>query len=224
MTNLILALAAFIGTHFLMSHPLRASMAKALGEKGFMGVYSLVSFATFAWIIMAFRAAPFSEPLWDGGNGLWWVATVLALLGMILLVGSFVGNPALPAPGAAEAASRPARGVFAITRHPMMWSFALLGLAHILVAPSLRGIILWGGMSFLALAGSAGQDRKKLITMGDAWRGWAERTSFVPFARGFAGTWPGRGVLLIGVLVWLGISYAHGWFGIPAGIWLWLWA
>lgn len=224
MTNLILALTAFVGTHFLMSHPLRAAMVKALGDKGFMGVYSLVSFATFAWIILAFRAAPFSAPLWDGGTGLWWVATVLALLGSILLVGSFVGNPALPAPGAAEAAAKPARGVFAITRHPMMWSFALLGTAHILVAPTLRGLILWGGLTFLALAGSAGQDRKKRVTMGDAWQGWVEKTSFAPFARGFAGTWPGRGVVLIGVLLWLGITYGHGWFGIPAGIWLWLWA
>ena len=43
--NLIIASAAFVGTHFLMSHPLRAPMVKALGEKGFAGVYSLVSLA-----------------------------------------------------------------------------------------------------------------------------------------------------------------------------------
>ena len=33
---------AFVGTHFLMSHPLRSPMVSALGERGFAGVYSLV--------------------------------------------------------------------------------------------------------------------------------------------------------------------------------------
>ena len=32
---LALASLAFVGTHFLMSHPLRQPMASALGEKGF---------------------------------------------------------------------------------------------------------------------------------------------------------------------------------------------
>ena len=50
---LALASAAFVGTHFLMSHPLRASMVGALGEKGFAGVYTLVSLATFGWMIWA---------------------------------------------------------------------------------------------------------------------------------------------------------------------------
>ena len=58
MINLLVALAAFVGTHFLMSHPLRAAMARALGAAGFMGIYSLVSLATFGWAIMAFRARP----------------------------------------------------------------------------------------------------------------------------------------------------------------------
>jgi uncharacterized membrane protein len=224
MTQLLLALAAFIGTHFLMSHPLRAPMVKALGDRGFQGAYSLISLLTFVWVIMAFRATPATEPFWTVSGVHWWIATVIMLLASILLVGSFAGNPALPAPGAAEAAARAPRGVLAITRHPMMWSVALWALAHVMIAPDRRVILLCGSFAFLALAGSAGQDRKKLTTMGSAWQGWLDRTSFVPFARGITGTWPGRAVVLIGVLLWLGATYVHAWWGIAAGIWGWLWS
>ena len=46
LANLVAACLAFVGTHFAMSHPLRAGMVRALGEKGFQGVYTLVSLAT----------------------------------------------------------------------------------------------------------------------------------------------------------------------------------
>jgi uncharacterized membrane protein len=54
----------------LMSHPLRAGMVGALGEKGFAGVYTLVSFLTLGLMIWATRrvgAGP--APLWDAGYG-----------------------------------------------------------------------------------------------------------------------------------------------------------
>ena len=37
MACLTLAAAAFVGTHFLMSHPLRPALAGRLGERGFQG-------------------------------------------------------------------------------------------------------------------------------------------------------------------------------------------
>ncbi|MFN4039918.1 MAG: NnrU family protein, partial [Erythrobacter sp.] len=47
---LLAANTAFVGSHFAMSHPLRAPMVKALGAGGFQGAYTLVSFATLAWV------------------------------------------------------------------------------------------------------------------------------------------------------------------------------
>ena len=44
---LILATAAFVGSHFWMSHALRANMVRRFGEGGFAIIYSLVSFALF---------------------------------------------------------------------------------------------------------------------------------------------------------------------------------
>jgi len=46
--ELIAANTAFVGTHFIMSHPLRSAMVRMLGEMGFQVAYSLVSIATLA--------------------------------------------------------------------------------------------------------------------------------------------------------------------------------
>lgn len=134
--SLALATVAFVGTHFLMSHPLRAGLVAKLGEKGFSGLYSLIAFVTLGWMIFAWRSIEDSAPLWIAPLWWWPVASAIMLLALILLVGSFVRNPAFPHPGAESQAVRPATGVFAITRHPMNWSFILWALVHI----SLRAV------------------------------------------------------------------------------------
>jgi uncharacterized membrane protein len=218
MTILILGLIAFVGTHFLMSHPLRGPMVKALGANGFQIVYSLVSFATLGAAVYGFREAPIGMPLWVAGDGLNILATAIMFVASVLLAGSFIGNPALPQPGADKLAAQPARGVFAITRHPMMWSFALWSLAHVLVSPRPAVIVLTAFIAFLALGGAAGQDHKKAKLMGDSWQGWVSRTSFM-----LKPAWPGRTALIGGTLIWLAASWAHPFLGAPtAGLWLWL--
>ena len=47
MTALALAAASFVGTHFLLSHPLRRPLVDRMGEGPFRGVYTIVSFITF---------------------------------------------------------------------------------------------------------------------------------------------------------------------------------
>jgi uncharacterized membrane protein len=226
-TTLIIALTAFVGTHFLLSHPLRDPLAAKLGAAGFQGVYSLVALATLGWAAFAFRAAPYGEPLWNVGDGLWAVSTVIMLGASILLLGSFVRNPALPAPGAAKLASQPARGVFAITRHPMMWSFALWSLSHVLVSPRPAVIVLCAFVAVLALVGAAGQDVKKAKLMGAAWRDWSSRTSYWPFAGQVSGripwSFPGMHAIGGGLVVWLAATWAHplAGAGTTAGIWRW---
>jgi len=228
MPSLILALTAFVGTHLLLSHPLRAPLVARIGETGFMGFYSVVAFATLIWAVQAFQAAPVGVPLWQAGDVVWLVATVLMLLASVLFAGSVVGNPALPQPGAEQMAAAPARGVLAITRHPMMWSFTLWALVHALVSPRPAVLVLTSAIAVLALAGSAGQDSKKAQLMGDGWRGWQARTSFVPFANQLSGRTPWRDampplfVMILGIALWLAASWAHPILGAPvAGIWRW---
>lgn len=122
MAALALAAIVFVGTHFLLSHPLRSTLVGRLGELRFRGLYSLISLATFGAMIWSYHSAGDQQPLWFAGEAVWIGGTALMWIASILFVGSFVGNPALP--GAAQRRTAP-KGVLAITRHPMMWSFAL---------------------------------------------------------------------------------------------------
>ena len=220
--NLIALLAAniaFVGTHFLMSHTWRRHIQALAGNTGFMVVYSVVSLALFVWIILAFRASPTADLSGTGEAG-WIISTALMLPALILFAGSYVGNPAMPMPGAEEAARAEPKGVFAITRHPMMWGFALWAASHLLLYYTWRTMITAVAMGFLALVGARMQDRKKRAIMGADWELWESRTSYWPRLHKFAsaGLFPWTVALILFVFFsWLHIPLA----GIPAGIWRW---
>lgn len=216
---LALASIAFVGTHFLMSHPLRASMVSALGEKGFSGVYSLVSLIIFGWMIWAYSpaSAEAPQPLWDAGRWGFVIATLLMWLGSVLFVGSLRRNPAFPRPGNPITKIDEPRGVYAITRHPMMWGFALWAVVHAIVNPTMASLILSAAIAFLALVGATLQDTKKKQLLGDVWREWTSKTSFIPYGRGLKSA--DGFALLVGTLLWLAASWAHGALGYrPAGV------
>ena len=113
---------AFVGMHFLLSHPLRRPIVRSIGEAPFQGIYSLVALVTFGLMIYFYRVIGREPPLWDAGQAGWVAATLFMWLGSILFVGSFAGNPALPGAGGPTGGPK---GVFSITRHPMMWGFAI---------------------------------------------------------------------------------------------------
>lgn len=216
---LVFANVAFVGTHFAMSHPLRAPMVRAMGETFFQIVYSAVSLATFAAVYFAFIASPEAGLPGTGQIG-WAIATALSLPAMVLLAGSFIGNPALPTPMAASQARADPKGVFTITRHPMMWSFALWAAAHITLHWSWRTTITATAMGILALVGAQLQDRKKRELMGEAWQEWEAKTSYWPRLSGFAKAGPLAwtvGLIFFVFLTWLHMPLG----GIPAGIWRW---
>ena len=216
LTNVIVSATAFVGTHFLMSHPLRAPMVARLGENGFRGIYSLVSLATFGWMVWALRSMGPEPFLWTAPRWAWLLAAAVMLVASIFLVGSFIGNPALPG-APAEAAPR---GMLAITRHPMMWSFALWAFAHALVWPQPSVLVLAGAIVVLALGGAAGQDAKKARLQPDFSPRWKAQTAFVPFTGSSRSWWPGWPVMLGGIALWLLATWLHPMLGAPAvGVW-----
>jgi len=230
MHTLLLAALAFVGTHLALSaSPLRSALVRRLGERGFLGLYVVVAFATIAWLAHAYVMAPPEPLLWPVRDGAWIGVTVLMLLASILLAGSLFGNPAMPDPTGKAMVVPPARGVYAITRHPMMWAFALWGVAHIGVFPVASNLVVAAAVLLLALVGSALQDRKKERLKPELWLEWEGRTSFWPFAALLAGrrhwseAWPGWRALLLGLAIWLAATWAHipisGWH---AGIWKWI--
>jgi uncharacterized membrane protein len=213
--GLLFSVLALIGTHFLLSHPLRAPLVSALGERAFQIVYSLIAFVTLGAAIYYYRVIGREPQLWPVTDAFWIGGTLLMWLGAILFVGSFVGNPALP--GARGPKGAP-QGVFAITRHPMMWGFAIWGLVHLMVVAMPKALVLDGGIIFLALVGAVGQDRKKEKRYGDRWHEWTAQTAFVPFTRGLAS--PGLFAIVGGTLLLLVATWLHP--GHAAGPWRWI--
>lgn len=227
MGEVVVAAISFVGTHFLLSHPLRAPIVARIGAGGFLGLYSLVAAVTLGWLALAYRAAPATAPLWGVGEAIWGIVTIVMLIASVLLIGSLIGNPALPDPTGSAKAPDAARGVFAITRHPMMWAFALWAACHIAVYPVATNIVVAAAIGTLALAGAALQDRKKEILQPELWRAWQAKTSYWPFAAIAAGRARLGGFrahdIAGGVVIWLAATWAHiPLAGVAAGVWRWI--
>lgn len=213
--GLALATMAFVGSHLALSHPLRTPIVGTIGERGFLLLYSIIAFVTLGAMILAYRAVDPGFPWWSAPDWWWPVAAAIMLAALVLLVGSLSGNPALPRGDARPRPIGPAAGVFAITRHPMNWAFALWALVHISLWGSERNLIVAAGILVLAIGGSIGQDRKKERLLGKAWLDWEARTSFAPFGALLGGRakWraasPGWIPLLGGLVLWLAVTWLH---------------
>jgi uncharacterized membrane protein len=218
--NLVAANVAFVGSHFAMSHALRAPMVKTLGEKGFSLAYTAVSFATLGWVYFAFIAAPPADLPGSGKTG-WIIATLLTWPAMVLLAGSFVGNPALPTPMAEAQTRAEPKGALRVTRHPMMWGIGLWAISHMALFWSTRTMVTALAMGILALVGARLQDAKKEALMGAGWAEWERKTSYWPrWGQLFS---VGAVLLIAGTVLWLAGSWMHLWrAGIPAGVFRWL--
>jgi len=216
MTLLAGGMAGFVSLHFLLSHPLRASLVARLGEQVYLALYSLLAFATLGAAAWGYAGAPrtllFVPPVWAGP-----LAAPVMLIASILLVGALTSpNPALVgAKGRLARLDRP-QGVLAITRHPLMWAIGLWAIMHILASGHLAALILAGGNGFLALAGAAAQDSRKRRELGDAWLAYEARTGFWPFAAQLTGraawsqVWPGWIAVLGGATLWFLLTASHG--------------
>ena len=105
LTILALAAGTFVGSHILLSHPLRAPLVGRLGERGFTIVYALIAFVTLGATAhvygVAAREAP--APLWTAGEAGWLAATLLMLLASIMLSGRFATIRLFPVQGVQSA-------------------------------------------------------------------------------------------------------------------------
>ena len=218
---LIVAVSAFVASHELLSHALRPPVLRAVGAKGFALVYSLVAFATLGWAVAAWRATP-PDRLWVTPPAIAMLAAIAMLFAAILFVGSVTApNPALMG---GKAAGAP-RGVQRITRHPMMWAFAIWAAVHIAVSGDSRTVVLASGIGVLALLGAAMQDRKKRGQI-EGYAAHEAATGFIPFAAQASGraAWssasPGLVALGGGIVLWAVLIWAHPLvIGVPALAW-----
>lgn len=210
-----LGTAGFVLSHVIMSHPLRPAMVRALGEKGFSGVYSLIVALFFAWILYAYSTAPYVA-LW--GDPLWarHLLLVVMLPAVILLVLSLTApNATLGPQGAEKLQAGSALG--AITRHAMLWAFALWAVGHMIANGDAATVILTTGVLILSLGGAGLIDWKKREALGPAYAAFMARTSFVPFAAVIGGRAKldlkaiGLWRIALGIAAYFAILFSHGW-------------
>lgn len=220
--HLALASLLFLVSHVILSNAaIRAPLVGAVGERLFRAIYSIVSLALIAWMAMAYNAAPYVE-IWYPTTGWRHLSLTLMVLATILVVGG-ITTPSLPTfgSGTPELAARGPIGFAKITRHPLMWGFALWGISHLLANGDAAAMIMFGSLTVLALLGPIAIDAKRKARMGADWQRLAAETSYLPFAAlvsgrtrlrfGELGWWRiGLGIALYAVLLW-----AHPWlFGV----------
>ena len=136
MTWLILGLVIFLGVHSvsIVAPTARDRWLAQMGEGGWKGLYSLLSFVGLALIVWGYGQARF-DPVY-----LYTPPTGLRHLSALLMLPVF---PLLLAP------YLPGR-IKTLTRHPMLVATKLWALAHLLANGTLADVLLFGG--FLAWA------------------------------------------------------------------------
>lgn len=218
------AAAFWIALHLgVAGTSLRGVLVSALGANGYRGLFALLSALGLAGLILGWRAAT-EVPLWSAGSAAAWVTLVLMLPAMIFLVGALTS----PNPGAVGgerllARNGQARGIFRVTRHPMLWAFAIWSGGHLVMRGTDAGILFFGPILVTALAGMRSIDRKRAHAVPWEWGAYASATSNLPFAAILAGrnrlTWRELGGwrLLLALLLWaLSVVLHPVLLGIPA--------
>ena len=203
MLEFLAALALFIMSHVVPARTgLRQSMAGAIGERPYLILYSLLSVALLAWLISAASRAPYI-PLWDLQTWHYHVPLALMVLASMLFVaGAVSANPL--SISFSRAPFDPAKpGIVGITRHPILWAFALWSLSHVVPNGDLVSLIMFGGFGLFALGGMPIVDRRKRRTLGNEWAGLVDGTSVIPLVALASGraSWRWRfGPLLLTIL------------------------
>jgi uncharacterized membrane protein len=220
MTLLILAAALWLFLHLGMSGTrLRDAAVGALGEARFMIGFSAASFAAIFLLVFAWNNAE-TTFLWAAPAWLRWILAALMLPAFMLFMASHKRNPT--AVGNKGLGEEP-RGIQRVTRHPMLWSFALWGLVHTIANGDTASLVFFGSFALTALAGMPSIDAKLARRHGAAWAGFAAKTSILPFgaiASGrnrFVPSEIGWMPPVVGFVLWAALLHFHrSFFGVPA--------
>lgn len=218
MFPLLLAVTSFVASHFLLSHRFRAAMVNSMGVVGFQTLYSIVAMVLIVLVGVAYHFAPHDVPLWSSKNlALQFAFDLVGYFAVVMFVASLPGNPALVGSSFNGLSTRLPTGVFLVTRHPMMFAITIWPSMQLLILPTVRNLIVCGGLIVLALIGSVLQDRKLTERTGREWRLWAERTPFWPnllHIGAMGQAW------LFGLLPWVFVTWLESRVvGVQLGLW-----
>ena len=175
---------AFGGTHLGLSlSAVRTRLVRALGEGGYVFVYSTVAIGTFAALVHYVALHRFAEPytsLLMSVPPVRGALLALSAFGFALFVAAVLGYPGFPM-AVFRHRAMPARGIQQITRHPFFSGIGLWAEAHALLAPSKVTFVFFVGVFLLSFIGAMHQDRRLVAELGEPYRSYVASTSFWPF-------------------------------------------
>jgi uncharacterized membrane protein len=183
MLFLIAGVIIFFGMHLVSACTrCRESLAARIGENGYRGVFvagSVVGFlliaAGTAWVDFL---PVYEPPAWGRPAAL------------VLMPVAFVMLAALLLP----------TNIKRITRHPMLWSFTIWSVAHLLSNGDLGSTLLFGSFGLYSLFSMWSLNR----------RGASKSDTVYPFARDAL-------VIVVGAVAYVVVVYLHPYlFGVPA--------
>jgi uncharacterized membrane protein len=150
MAILVLGLIIFLGLHStrIFAERGRERAIARLGEGPWKGIYSLLSAVGFVLIVWGFAEARWTAPaLWTPFPGARHATIFLMLVAMVLLGAYFFKQS----------------HITAAVHHPMVWSVAVFGLAHLVANGSAADAVLFGAFLIWAavdLVSSYARDRR----------------------------------------------------------------
>jgi uncharacterized membrane protein len=184
MPNLLLAAAAFLAIHLLVSGTrLRDRLVKTIGQGAYMGLFSLASVVIIVWLCLSYGAAKTTGPIWWGPTAISrHIQAGLMLLAFVLVVpGLLTPNPTSVAQEGTLAKPDVVSGMLRLTRHPFLWGVAVWAIGHLIVNGDLPSLAFFGSFLVLAIAGTFSIDAKRQRTLGPEWTAFAGSTSNLPF-------------------------------------------
>lgn len=163
------AVALWLAVHLGLSGTRLRDLAVArVGETGFRAVFSVLALLTLYLLAHGWAVAKGPE-LWFSPQWLRVLLVLVMLPAFLLFVSAFRRRPGPP------------RGMVRVTRHPMLWSFALWGIVHMLGTGDLASVVFFGTFVVTALVGMPSIDAKQARRDPDEWAALSATTSIVPF-------------------------------------------
>lgn len=194
---------AFGATHMVFSSVrFRPVLVARLGERGFLGIYSVVAFATFIPLCNVYFSHLHDGPLLHNLAAIAGVREISLAISWVFFAAGIGGAIQPSALSMIPGGSSDARGMGRITRHPMFMCFGVWAAAHVLVNGYASDLAFFGGFALFSVIGCAHQDARKRITEGERLESYFASTSLFPFVAILSG----RNRLVLGELPWVGLG------------------
>lgn len=175
---------AFALSHMALSSlKLRPRLVSVLTPNGFLGAYSVLSFAFFVPLVSTyFRHKHTGAMLWSIRVTPALEVAIVVVMGIaltMLIAGVLTPSPASISGRGPEAAE--AKGVQLVTRHAVFMAVAIFGAVHLIPNGFASDVAFFAGFPVFAVLGSWHQDQRKLVTEAERYGPFYASTPWLPF-------------------------------------------